>query len=160
LARLMNEQGNNHDVANLCYTRIHSLREKRRQTLATSSTTAPLNSPLSSSGSAGPPSHHTPGETSSPTVSTPSKGTLPPPETAARWYGPGRLVRSAIALDGRKTYALEAHPGVPIVYVVAGPAGDLDRHLNAIVQVYGTAQNRRGLSYPYVTAQAVSPAAR
>jgi hypothetical protein len=69
-------------------------------------------------------------------------------------------VRSAIALDGRKTYALETHPGVPLVYVVPGPAGDLDRYVNSVVQVYGTAQTRRGLSYPYVAAAAVSPVPR
>ena len=30
LAREMNEPGGDHDIANLCYTRIHSLREKKR----------------------------------------------------------------------------------------------------------------------------------
>ena len=160
LARLMNEQGTNHDVANLCYTRIHALREKRRQALAASTTPASVNLPSASAGSMGTISHPWPREASPPPGSSPSAGTLPPSETTARWYGPGRLVRSAIALDGRKTYALEAHPGVPIVYVVAGPTGDLERYLNTIVQVYGSAQSRRGLSYPYVTAQAVSPAVR
>jgi len=160
LARLMNEQGTNHDIANLCYTRIHALREKRRQASASSTTPAPENLPSASGGSMGAISHPWPKEASPPTGSSPSPGTLPPSETTARWYGPGRLVRSAIALDGRKTYALEAHPGVPIVYVVAGAAGDLERYLNTSVQVYGPAQSRRGLSYPYVTAQAVSPVAR
>ena len=30
LARQMNEPGGNHDIANLCYSRIHTLREKKR----------------------------------------------------------------------------------------------------------------------------------
>src|SRR5205823_11586297 len=34
LARKMNEPGGDHDLANLCYTRIHALREKKRTGLA------------------------------------------------------------------------------------------------------------------------------
>ena len=34
LARIMNEPGGDHDVANQCYTRIHTLREKKRLNLA------------------------------------------------------------------------------------------------------------------------------
>lgn len=148
LARVLNEQGNHHDLANLCYTRIHALREKRRQSL-----------PASPSGSSAP-VRLLPKDTPPATAST-SAGTTPTaPTDSARWYGPGRLVRSAIALDGRKTYALETHPGVPLVYVVPGAAGDLDRYVNSMVQVYGTAQSRRGLSYPYVAAVAVSPVPR
>jgi len=157
LARVLNEQGNQHDLANLCYTRIHALREKRRQGPRTSP--APSGSlPASASGSAAP-ARLLPPETP-PASAASSTGPTPAAADSPRWYGPGRLVRSAIALDGRKTYALETHPGVPLVYVVPGTAGDLDRYVNSVVQVYGTAQNRRGLSYPYVAAAAVSPAPR
>jgi len=158
LARILNEQGKQHDLANLCYTRIHALREKRRQGQGVSP--GPSGSlPASASGSSAP-TRLLPPETLPASASMPSSTHLPAQSASARWYGPGRLVRCAIALDGRKTYALEAHPGVPLVYVVPGAAGDLERYVNTVVQVYGTAQNRRGLSYPYVAAAAVSPAPR
>jgi hypothetical protein len=158
LARVLNEQGNQHDLANLCYTRIHALREKRRQGPRTSP--APSGSlPASASGSA-PPARLLPPETQPASAASSTSPTSSSSADSPRWYGPGRLVRSAIALDGRKTYALETHPGVPLVYVVPGAAGDLDRYVNSVVQVYGTAQTRRGLSYPYVAAAAVSPTPR
>lgn len=159
LARQMNATGGNHDIANLCYTRIHTLREKRRS--ATPS--PPPSSPLGSSRSlptvdAGPAGN----------LRNAGGGQLEPVQPAggseaagaARWHGPGRLVRAAIALDGRKTYALESQPGVVIAYVVAGNGIDLDRYLNTLVRVYGPLQSRRGLSYSYVTAAAVEAASR
>src|SRR5262249_17762183 len=105
LARAMNEPGGDHDVANLCYTRIHSLREKKRNGAAggTVATSGPLGSPTRGAGES-------------------KTGSTPPADTSAladrpKWHGPGRLVKSALALDGRKTYALETSPGITVLYV-------------------------------------------
>ena len=48
LARAMNEPGGDHDIANLCYTRIHSLRERKRGASAgsTSNTRAAAAEPV------------------------------------------------------------------------------------------------------------------
>ncbi|MCS7271376.1 MAG: hypothetical protein NZ703_09850 [Gemmataceae bacterium] len=157
LARLMNEGGKNHDLANLCYTRIHTLREKRRS-LNGSPSAIPSGGWHNNTGS---PSQRSPapggtsrtGQIGSSTTNEIEGGT-------PRWHGPGRLVRSAIALDGRKTYALESNPGVPIAYVVPDIGIDLERYVNATVRIQGPLQHRRGLSYPYITALAVEPSGR
>ncbi len=155
LARRLNEPGGDRNLANLCYTRIHMLREKRRgvsggasaDPFRPTSPAAPGSAGPSASGRAlGPPIPVT-----APVTSGEARDATP------RWHGPGRLVRSAIALDGRKTYALEANPGIPIVYVVAGSGVDLDRYVNSYVDVYGVSQTRNGLSRPYVVATAVEP---
>jgi hypothetical protein len=162
LARQMNAQGRTYDIANLCYTRIHALREKHRPKLpapphATGSTAAIGSQPadIATPGS----SHH-----GAMPIDNRAQGAslLASSNNAAvnpsRWHGPGRLVRSAIALDGRKTYALESQPGVVMAYVVAPPGVDLDRYLNTTIRAYGAVQTRRGLSYPLLTAITVEPA--
>lgn len=135
LARVMNEPGGDHDIANLCYTRIHTLREKRRGGGGTAGTLPP------SGGSAKPPA-------------TPPAAD--PRDDRARWTGPGKLVRSALALDGRKTYALESNPGVTVCYVVGAPGVDLERYVGLKVDVYGSSYTRRELSKPYVVATRVA----
>ncbi|MBA4062811.1 MAG: hypothetical protein C0501_03730 [Isosphaera sp.] len=130
LAKEMNAPGGDHDVANRCYTRIHTLREKKR-------------------GPAAPPPDR-------PLPRPEQRGT--PVADRSGWNGPGRLVRSALAIDGRKTYALEPNPGVPVVYVVAGPGVDLERFVNRRVTVQGASQSHRDVSRPYVVATGVEPA--
>ncbi|MBA4186503.1 MAG: hypothetical protein C0467_00650 [Planctomycetaceae bacterium] len=152
LARMMNEPGGDHDIANLCYTRIHTLREKKRNG---SGSSLP---PLASGGTATPVSTTPtrPVATNEKPAPTPPVGTPPADrEDRARWTGPGRLVRSALALDGRRTYALETSPGVVVMYVVAGKGEDLERFVNKKVDVYGSSFNRRDLSKPYVVASTI-----
>ncbi len=134
LAKAMNETGGNHDVANRCYTRIHTLREKKR--------------------AAAPPPPPPPAAARPPAADA---GSLPKEERPQR-SGPGRLVRSALALDGRKTYALEPNPGVAVVYVVAGPGVDLERWVNRRVEVTGAVQKHRDVQKPYVVATGVEAA--
>lgn len=150
LARLMNEPGGDHDVANLCYTRIHTLREKKRTggapaigTGGSGGTLPPLGAPTRPAGG---------GEASKPATKT-ADG-----DEKARWTGPMRMVRSALAIDGRKTYALETSPGITVMYVVAGPGVDLDKYANKKVDVYGTKYERREITKPYVVATGVDPA--
>jgi hypothetical protein len=142
LARLMNEPGGDHDIANMCYTRIHSLREKKRAGSSGSTSTAPRatlgtsaqtgNASLTSAGS--------PGVTSSGAITRPG------------YAASGKLSRSALDIDGRKTYALEGTPGVPVAYVVAGQGVDLERYINKRVDVYGSSTTRRDLSKPLIVA--------
>src|SRR5262249_25850529 len=145
LARVMNGPGGDHDIANLCYTRIHSLREKKRAG-ATSGVAA---APASGSPTWAPPKdgrstlrRPSPGGPMAAAPGAPAgTGSVPPatgPDDKARWSGPGVLTKSALAVDGRKTYALESSPGVVRVYVVAAPGKDLDQYVNRRVDVYGT----------------------
>jgi hypothetical protein len=67
------------------------------------------------------------------------------------------LVRSALALDGRRTYALEASPGVPRLYVVPAKDVDLERYVNRRVDVFGVTYTRRELSKPYIVVTQVEP---
>jgi hypothetical protein len=138
LARVMNEPGGDHDIANLCYTRIHSLREKKRNA-------APATKPV--------------GAPTRPATGTPTGSGSAPNDERQRWTGPGRLVRSALTLEkDRQTYALEVSPGMPVVYVIAGPGVELDRWANKKVDVYGASYTRRGLTKPYVVATSVEAA--
>jgi len=142
LARVMNEPGGNHDVANLCYTRIHSLREKRRGLAGGTTST---NRPTSND----------PGRTTG-AHSIPS-GTDPRGDQARR-SGSGRLVRSRIDLDGRTTYRLEDANGEAAMYVVPGPNVELERYLGKQVDVTGVVHSRQGLSKPYMVATRIEQA--
>lgn len=154
LARLMNEPGGNRDTANLCYTRIHSLRQKKR----TAGNSGGTGNPAWQSSGPGerpallPPTRD-PGAIP---VSTRPNTPTPPAETRAddgqRWTGPGMLIRSALTPDGRKAYALESSPGVVRAYVVAATGLDLDRFVNRRVDLYGSVSSRRDLSRPFVVA--------
>ncbi|HEV3383653.1 MAG TPA: hypothetical protein VG097_02495 [Gemmata sp.] len=136
LARQTNEQGGDHDIANMCYTRIHSIREKLGKVSVATTTTAPR--PVLSGGNPQPKT----------TVSTATGGSNPRPDYVAT----GRLGRSALDVDGRRTYVLDGSPGVPVAYVVAGPGVDLERNLGKQVNVYGTSSTRKDLSKPLAVA--------
>lgn len=159
LARLMNESGRDHDVANLCYSRIHALREKRRAAAAgslppPSSSPSPPPAPRPT-GSLLPPI----GTNTSPSrpagADSPRPPISEPRDDRPRWIGPGRLRPSALAIDGRRTYALESTSGTPLAYVVAGQGVDLERAVGRRVEVFGVSHTRTGLSRPYVVATAV-----
>jgi hypothetical protein len=135
LAQVMNQPGGDHDTANLCYTRIHTLRERRRSAGTVAST-----NPRPATGG------------------TPARsGSLPPEprEDGVRWTGPGKLVRSGLAPEGRRTYALTSERGDTLWYVVAGQGVDLERYVGTRIDVYGTASNYRGLTKPYMVASRV-----
>jgi hypothetical protein len=155
LARQMNSPGGDHDIANLCYTRIHALREKRR---GGSGNVTPPPARGTSGTSTFPPPPAKDDRGVKPGTPTP----LPPGSGAAdarpQWSGPGTLRRSALTLDGRSAYALEASPGVVRFYVIAGPGVDLEKHVGKRVDVYGVAQTRNGLSKPYIAATGIEPA--
>jgi hypothetical protein len=141
LAQVMNQPGGDHDTANLCYTRIHTLREKKR-----TGGNAVATNPRPATGGG-----------------TPARvGSPPPPEPRAedglRWTGPGKLARSALAPEGRRTYVLTSARGDTLWYVVAGPGVDLEKYLGKRIDVYGTSGTYRDLSKPYMTASRVEVA--
>jgi hypothetical protein len=165
LARLMNEPGGDHDIANLCYTRIHSLREKKRTSAPSGSASniGTLLPPVKDDRSAARPAT-TVDRSPAPTVDrspAPAADRNPPPlnpqDNRPQWAGPGVLVRSALALDGRRTYALESSPGVPRLYVVPAKDVDLERYVNRRVDVFGSTYSRRELSKPYIVVTQVEP---
>jgi hypothetical protein len=150
LAALMNGPGGDHDVANLCYTRIHALREKKRT--GGTNTSAP-------SGGALPLKEDRGVRPGAPQALPPAAGSNTNAKTDGgekqEWVGTLRV--SALTLDGidRKTYLLETAPGSVKGYVLAGPGVDLARHVGKRVSVSGVPQTRGGLSKPYVIATAV-----
>ena len=148
LARKMGETGGDFDVANQCFTRIHTLREKQRGTRGTATATPPRDD--------------------RPSLAPPGRGTvsLPPPAkdnrpattatAAGEWSKAAMLVRANIAIDGKPTYALESAPGNVVAYVVGAQGLDLERHKNRRVVVFGT-KSERNLSRPLIVATAVDP---
>jgi hypothetical protein len=160
LARLMNEPGGDHDIANMCYSRIHSLREKKRNAsgVTPSSGVAPASGGTSSSVTA-PTPRPTLGEPTKPASGTQSSGSgassAPVADDGPRWTGQGRLRRSAMAFDGRRTYILEASPGVTAMYAVGGQGIDLEKYVSKNVNLYGVVGPYRGISKPYVVVTGV-----
>ena len=149
LAALMNGQGGDHDIANLCYTRIHALREKRRNTSGT---------PVSASGNTGtsgtttgmlqpPPKDDRGGVRAGAPQALPpaaptnsSTSTTPTGNEGAKWTGAGTLHRTPLTFEGKPGYVLETAPGAVKAYVIAGPGIDLEKLLNKRVDVYGTSK--------------------
>lgn len=157
LAALMNGNGGDHDIANLCYTRIHALREKKRNGGTASAVSASVLQP--------PPKEDRgvrPGAPQAlPAATKPNTSANSTTDGAgAKWHGIGTLHRSTLTPDGtgKPAYALETAPGVVKVYAIAGPGVDLEKYLGKRVDVYGAAQTRTGLSKPYVITTAVEPA--
>lgn len=152
LARSMNEPGGDHDIANLCYTRIHSIREKKR---ASSSNPAPV-TPRPVIGSAVQTGNTV--QTVSVTVPPTAGSSQSPAADSSRpgYIATGKLARSVLWVDGQRTYWLEGiQPGVAQVYVVPGPGVDLERVINHRVDLYGTSSTRKDLSKPLVVASRV-----
>ncbi len=154
LAALMNGAGGDHDIANLCYTRIHSLREKKRNA---GGATRPLDTRPA------PPKDDRGVRPGTPVALPPAVGKNDAPDAPAadkpQWTGAGTLRRSALTPDGtgKPAYALETAPGVVKVYVVGGPGVELEKYLGKRVDVYGT-PTRGTLSKPYVVAASVEAA--
>jgi hypothetical protein len=171
LAAVMNGPDGDRAVADQCFTRIHTLREKRRNggTAVPLPTTSVLQPPReekkdNSGGGVGPgvpqaipASTAKPNPTSNPPLPSPADTNT---TEGAKWTGVGTLRRTVVTPDGtgRPAFALETAPGVVKVYVVAGADVDLRKWDGKKVDVYGVQQPSRGLSRPYVVATAVEPA--
>ena len=151
LAALMNGTGGDHDIANLCYSRVHALREKQRNAGNTTPVVGGVLQP--------------PAPKDDRVVRPGAPQALPPAANtstnAASGDGPkltGTLRRSVLTPDGKPAYALETSPGVVKAYVSAGPGVEMEKLIGKRVDVYGAARTLTGLSKPYVLATAVDPA--
>ncbi len=109
LAAEMNQTNGDPELANLCYTRVHAVREKQR--------------------SNGRPT---------PSGSEPVKRNETPQATANQWVGPGELRLAGFRMDGRTTYALVSTRGQVKCYAIPGPGLDLERFRGDVVDLYGS----------------------
>lgn len=170
LAALMNAPDGDRAIADLCFTRIHAIREKRRSGGMAPTplpTTSVLQQPLRDDrkDERREEKKEDRGVRPGAPQALPSatvKPTAPAADGAdgAKWTGAGTLRRTVVTPDGtgRPAYALETSPGVVKVYVIAGADVDLRKWEGKKVNVYGTEQpTRGGLSRPYVVATTVEP---
>lgn len=120
LAKEMNSAGGDTDLANLCYTRIHAIREKLRDAggtkdnnwTATKGDAARDDGAWTRRGEAG---------------------------AKAAWTGAGTLRAAKLQSGGKSYYALEDARGQLVCYAVAGSNGlDLERYSKRKVDLYGT----------------------
>lgn len=156
LAALMNAPDGDRAVADLCFTRIHALREKRRGGATPLPTTSVLQPPAKEDRPVRPGAPQAlPTATARPDKA-PDRPAADAPAEGAKWTGVGTLRRSVLTPDGtgKTAYALETAPGVVKVYVIAGAGVELDKLVGKRVDVYGVSQTR-GLQKPYVVATAV-----
>jgi hypothetical protein len=160
----MNAPDGDRAVADLCFTRIHALREKRRNggNPIPLPTTSVLQPPTKDDRVAKDDRGVRPGAPQALPSAT-VKPSAPPADggaDGAKWTGVGTLRRTVVTPDGtgRPAFALETAPGVVKVYVIAGPDMDLKKLEGKKVDVYGAQQPSRGLTKPYVVATAVEPA--
>lgn len=163
LAAEMNRPNGDHDIANLCYTRVHAIREKQRvgrgpgAPVSTAATPNVLKPPVRDEVNARPVAKEDRG------VKAGVPEALPPAasekDDRAEWQT-GTLRRSNLTPDGpnRQLYMLEAPQGLVKMYVTAGPGVDLDRYLGRRVNVLGSQTARTGLSKPYLVATDVEAA--
>lgn len=163
LARIMNGQGGDHDIATLCFTRVHLMREKQRGASGTPSKSNinVIQPPAPISKGERPVRPGTPTALPSATgTNNKNSGNSNADDPQGQWNGPGVLRRSVLTPDGtgKPAYALETSPGVVKVYVVAAPGVQLEKFVNKRVEVYGTPQTNPNLSKPYIVAMNVEPA--
>ena len=116
LAGEMNKPGGDTDLANLCYTRIHSIREQQRGMPARPASTATI---------------------------VKEADPIPTPTTAsntgmARWLGPGYLRVAGFMIADRKTYALVDDRDRVLCYALSSPKVDLDRYRGYRIELYGS----------------------
>lgn len=128
LAADMNRPGGDGDLANLCYTRVHGVREKAKRGAGAS--------PVGSGGTS----------REALPVSRTDRTDRPDPPIAAtdRWTGPGALRLAAFKFDGKPTFALVGPRGKVIVYAIPAAGVDLEQYRGRgdDVELFGT------LTYP------------
>jgi hypothetical protein len=154
LAEEMSRTGGDRDITNLCYTRLHTLLEKKRNASGTSTTRTTPTTSSTSTNLLRPPVKEDRG------VRAGAPEPLPPAApvgSANEERQTGTLTRSNLTPDGpsRPLYRLESAQGDVKVYVTAGQGASLERYLGKRVEVSGTTTTRNGLSKPYMTMTAI-----
>lgn len=141
LAREMNAAGGDADLANLCYARIHAIREKTRESQSASDSQwtapkgqAPRNEPRDDG-----------------TWTKRGESTI-----KSAWTGAGTLRAVSMRSGGKPYYALEDSRGQLLYYAVAGTNGlDLERYTKRRVDLFGTISYSQELRANVVTVSRV-----
>jgi hypothetical protein len=123
LAREMNAAGGDADLANLCYARIHAIREKTRD------------------GSAAPEGNWTApkGDTARTDREDGAWSRRGDATAKSAWTGAGTLRAAKLSAGGKNYYALEDSRGQLLCYAIAGGTNlDLERYTKRKVDLYGT----------------------
>lgn len=130
LARAMNTPGGDGELANQCYTRIHAIRERRRN--RNSQANPPESKFVASTGS-----------TAAATEFAPSKEDVTPRITTVenraspgQWTGSGYLRLAGFKIANQQAYALEDPRGRLLYYAVANGV-DLEKYRNKTVDLFG-----------------------
>lgn len=127
LARAMNAPGGDGELANQCYSRIHAIRERRRNR---NSQSTPTESKFVASAAAA-------------TDFAPSKDDVTPRiktvenrESPGQWTGSGHLRLAGFKIANQQAYALEDPRGRLLYYAVANGV-DLEKYRNKTVDLFG-----------------------
>lgn len=135
LAKEMNAPGGDGELANLCYTRVHAIRERRRARQGGSSGS-------NWSSAAQPDSAVVPAAAIEHKDATPrepaAERSEKPAEGRGQWTGSGFLRIAGFKIGARQAYALEDSRGRLMYYAVPGPGVELDRHRNKTIDLFGT----------------------
>lgn len=144
LAAEMNKPGGDAELANLSYSRIHSIRERRRakggDAVAVRTTTSTVDPAVQ------------------PAAARVAAATTPGKEAKDAWYGPGTLYVAVGKYNGQVVCALESEPGRVVVYVLPAPGFDLQPYLRRKIAVQGKVIDPNYASnVPLVSVGAVDP---
>lgn len=130
LAKEMNAANGDTDLANLCYSRIHTLRERRRQPIGKETGAAwNASKDLVATPKADPPRESTPRR---------EEPTAPAPSAKSEWTGTGFLRIAAFKVNGKAVYALDDERGKTKFYATSSPSVDLEKYLRKTVDLFGT----------------------
>jgi hypothetical protein len=160
LYRQLAAQTKDNDLRISCYNRIYFLRERARTAAPPAAPVYPYGQPVTT----------TPGRATSQYTYTPEGKYAPARQTAnanywqnpandsgAKWRGPGRLMKSALPVDGKPAYILDMGTNQSIIYVVPQPGVNLDIYLNRIVYLSGPTGYHSGYRQEYMQAVQVQP---
>lgn len=134
LAKEMNAANGDTDLANLCYSRIHTLRERRRQPIG-KETGAAWNAAKDLVAAP-----RTEPKADLPRESTPRREepSAPAPSAKSEWTGTGFLRIAAFKVNGKAVYALDDDRGKTKFYATSSPNVDLEKYLRKTVDLFGT----------------------
>ena len=141
LAKEMNAPGGDGDLANLCYSRVHAIRERRRQGTPnganwTSTPRSAMPEPAVKKEDDFTPRDRSKEQTVA--VERPAEG-------KGQWSGSGYLRIAGFKLQSKQAYALEDARGRLLYYAVASSGFDLERYRNKTVDLFGTISSPKDL---------------
>jgi hypothetical protein len=142
LAKEMNAPGGDGELANLCYSRVHAIRERRRQgtpNAANWSTTPRTAMPEAIVKKTE--DDFTPRDRSKEQPVSAER----PPDTKGQWSGSGYLRIAGFKIGPKQAYALEDPKGRLMYYALPSGNFDLERYRNKTVDLFGTVTSPKDL---------------